>query len=266
MTGRGFDATAAAYEGFLGRWSRLWATALVAATRLTPGARVLEVAAGSGQATHAAATAAGPSGRVIATDLSVEMLRVAHAAPPAAPSAPVAFAAMDGRSLAVRDETVDAVVCLLGLMFFPDPLAGLAEFRRVLRPGGRAALAVWAEPERAPFPGIMVEVLARHLPFVKRELEVAFALADEAQLETLLRDSGFEDVAVGRESRAVKFESFDDFWEPIEAGSRAGAALRDLPEPARLALQDDLRARMAAYETQGWLVMDCETLLATGRR
>jgi SAM-dependent methyltransferase len=206
---------------------------------------------------------------VIAADLSVGMVgaaRTAVGAAPASPAAPVAFAAMDAQQLAVRDEAVDAVMCLLGLMFFADPAAGLAEFRRVLRPGGRAALAVWAEPERAPFPGLAVEVLARHLPMWKRDLEMAFSLADEAGLETLLRDSGFEDVAVARESRAIKFESFDDFWEPVETGSRAGAALRDLPEAARRAVRDDMRARLAPYETQGWLVMDCETLLASGRR
>jgi SAM-dependent methyltransferase len=197
------------------------------------------------------------------------MLRAALAAPASGReggAAPVSFAAMDGQRLAVRDEAVDAVVCLLGLMLFPDPVTGLAEFRRVLRPGGHAAAAVWAEPERAPFPGIVVEVLVRHLPAAKRELEAAFALADESELETLLRDGGFEDVAIARESRAIKFESFEDFWVPIEHGSLAGPALHGLPAPARQAVRDEMRARLASYATQDWLVMDCETLLASGRR
>lgn len=264
MSAAGFDSTAEVYDRYMGRWSALWVPALLAAARVAAGARVLDVAAGMGQASARAAALVGPGGYVLTTDVSLPMLSAARARV----TAPrVGFAAMDGQRLALRDGSVDAVVSMLGLMFFPDPAVGLAEFLRVLRPGGRAAVAVWAEPERAPFPGIVVDVFARHLPALKGALEIAFGLADEDQLETLLRDLGYEDVIVARESRAIKFEGFADFWDPIEAGgSRATQAWRELPEPVRVAVRDEMRARLARFATQDLFVMDCEVLLASGRR
>jgi ubiquinone/menaquinone biosynthesis C-methylase UbiE len=259
-----FDSTAETYDRFMGRWSALWVPALLAAAHVTPNARVLDVAAGTGQASAGAVGLVGPGGRVLTTDVSLPMLRAARARV-TAPGTIVA--AMDGQRLAVRDESMDAVVSMLGLMFLPDPAAGLAEFRRVLRPGGRTAVAVWAEPERAPFPGIVVEVFARHLPALKSALEIAFGLADEDHLETLFRDLDYEDVVVARESRAIKFEGFEDFWDPIEAGgTRAAQAWRELPELTRLAVREEMRARLARFATQSWLVMDCEVLITSGRR
>lgn len=249
-----------AYERFVGRWSRLWVPALVGLARLAPGARVLEVASGTGQATSALALAVGPSGRVIATDAAVGMV----AATRDAVAGPVAFAAMDGQRLAARDESVDGVVCMLGLALLADPGEGLLEFHRVLRPDGRAALGVWAEPDRAPFPGIVAEVLSRSLPLLDLGLATAFSLGDESRIETLLRDTGFEDVSVVRESRPVKFDSFEDLWGPVEAAARA--ALHAVSAAARRAIREQMRARVAAYATRGQLVMDCEVLLASARR
>src|SRR5262249_60707548 len=72
--------------------------------------------------------------------------------------------AMDGQALAFSDRSFDAVVCQLGLQFFPDPARGLAEFRRVLQTGGRTAVCVGSTPGRAPMWGIRAEALGPHLP------------------------------------------------------------------------------------------------------
>src|SRR5260370_26940640 len=94
-----------------------------------------------------AADAAGPASRVVGADISLPMLRGALAKLGARP---VRLAAMDGQALACRDATFDAVISQLGLMFFPDPLAGLSECRRVLRPGGRLAAALVSTPDPRP--------------------------------------------------------------------------------------------------------------------
>ena len=151
-----FDAGAAAYDRFTGRWSLAFRSTLLAAARVATGQTVLDVAAGTGVLAELAAARVGESGRVIATDISAPMLRVTRAK---VAGLPVDTVVMDGQALACRDRSVDAVVCQLGLMFFPDPLRGLEEFRRVLRPGGRIALQVWSRPDRVPFYGLLADAL-----------------------------------------------------------------------------------------------------------
>jgi SAM-dependent methyltransferase len=89
-------------------------------------------ATGPGLSAVEAAALVGPSGLVLGTDISWPMLERAKRN---ADGLPVQLVAMDGQALACRDTSFDAVICLLGLMFFADAAAGLAEFRRVLRPG-----------------------------------------------------------------------------------------------------------------------------------
>src|SRR5260370_5415945 len=110
-----------------------------------------------------AADALGPRGRLVGADLSLPMLRGALAKVGARP---IRLAAMDGQALACRAEAFDAVICQLGLMFFPDPLAGLREARRVLRPGGGFAAVVSSTPDPGPWGGPLA--LARLARFPHR--------------------------------------------------------------------------------------------------
>src|SRR5262245_22712911 len=180
--GRPVDASA--YEQYIGRWSRLFVPAVLAAAEVAGGYRVLDVATGPGQAALTALSKVKPAGRVIGTDISPAMLTEAHAGLGEESFQPVA---MDGQALAFRDGSFDAAVCQLGLQFFPDPARGLAEFRRVLRAGGCTAVCVQSTPDRAPMWGLLAEVLSRHLPEQRETLHLTFALADTEQLAHLLR-------------------------------------------------------------------------------
>ena len=106
--------------------------------------RVLDIATGTGLAAEAAAAAVGPSGHVVAADISPAMLERARERLGGLPN--VAFAVEDGQALTFPDGSFDAVLCNMGLMYFPDPARGLSEFHRVLRPGGRAAVSVTTTP------------------------------------------------------------------------------------------------------------------------
>ncbi len=124
-----YDAGAAAYDRFTGRWSLAFRSTLLAAARVSVGQTVLDVAAGTGVLAEIAASQVGISGRVIATDISLPMLRVAQRK---IAGLPVYAVVMDGQALACRDRSFDVVICQLGLMFFPDARRGLQEFRRVI--------------------------------------------------------------------------------------------------------------------------------------
>ncbi len=259
-----FDTGASAYDRFMGRWSRLYIPALLAAGRVGPRQRVLDVATGTGEATLSAASLVGPSGWVLGVDLSLPMLRAARAK---VAGKPVGLAAMDGQALACKDDTFDVVLCQLGLMFLPDVLRGLEEFRRVLRPGGRVAACVWSTRQRVPLIGILAEVLGRHVPHYLQDVNLGFSLGDPHRLASLLTKAGFHDVSVTAEVRECVFESFDEYWAPVEAGGgRLGQIYRELDDQARRAVADEVRRRLSEFESEGRLLLKPEALIGAGSR
>ena len=104
--------------------------------------------------------------------------------------------AADRQALPFGDGSFDAVICQLGLQFFPNPGLGLMEFRRVLRVGGRVAICVASTLDRVPLWGILAEVLGRLLPEQRHVVQLTFSLADKARLEQLFAASGFAGVRV----------------------------------------------------------------------
>jgi ubiquinone/menaquinone biosynthesis C-methylase UbiE len=101
--------------------------------------RVLDIATGTGLSAETALAVVGPTGHVAGIDISPAMVAKARERLGDAPN--VALSVEDGEALPFPDESFDAVLCNLGLLFFPDPVRGLMEFRRVLRPGGRVAVS-----------------------------------------------------------------------------------------------------------------------------
>jgi ubiquinone/menaquinone biosynthesis C-methylase UbiE len=140
----------------------------------------------------------GASGLVIGADISPAMLEAARDRVDQQSFSPVAT---DGQALRFRDGSFDAVICQLGLQFFPDPALGLKEFQRVLRSGGCAAVGVISTPDGAPMWGILADVLSRFLPEQRDIIHLSFALADPNQLESLFANAGFRDIRVEREKR-----------------------------------------------------------------
>ena len=205
----------------------------------------------------------GPSGLVVGADIALAMLDAAQTR-----LAGARFRAVvaDGQALPFADGTFDAVLCQLGLMFFPDPAQGLHEFRRGLRPHRRAAVCVIAASERAPMLGVLPDILSQYLPDQREVLHLMFSLADAGHLERLLATAGFREIRVTRETREHSFASFDDYWGPIEeAAGSLPQAYRALPDASRQAVREEVQARLAACESGGRLVIRAEMLIGAGR-
>jgi len=177
---------------------------------LQPGQRVLELAAGPGDTGFLAAELVRPGGSLIASDGSDAMLGVARGRARDLGVTNVEFKHIELEWIDLPTASVDAVLCRWGLMLTADPASALQECRRVLRPGGKIALAVWDVPEHNPWATIPTRALLE-LGRAEQPDPTApgmFALADPERLREMLEDAGFvevlvEPVALEREEASV---------------------------------------------------------------
>jgi len=196
---------AAGYDRAFSHVSAYFLPVLLRAAALAPGHSVLDVATGTGIAAEAAIGIVGSEGSVIATDISPEMVDRARERLDLLPN--VTVAVEDGQALSFSDESFDAVVCSLGLMFFPDPGRALRGFHRVLRLGGRAAVSVLTVPERS-YSGRINVIVARHVPELAQAAARTFALGDATRLRLLFAEAGFRDIESGTEKHTFILPSF----------------------------------------------------------
>ena len=133
---------------------------MLAASRPQPGERVLELACGPGGVGIAAARLVAPGGEVVLSDVVAEMTAIAAARATAAGAGNVQARVLDIERIDEPDASYDVVLCREGLMFAPDPARAASEIRRVLRPGGRVAVAVWGPRERNPWLGLVFDAVS----------------------------------------------------------------------------------------------------------
>ena len=164
-----------------------------------PGERVLELACGPGGAGLDAAEHVGPTGEVVISDVVAEMTSIAAARAKARGLGNVRTRVLDLEEIAEPDASFDVVLCREGLMFAADPARAAREIRRVLRPGGRAAISVWGPRERNPWLGLVMDAVSaqtgRTIP--PQGVPGPFSLGDSDALAVVLRDAGLADVVVG---------------------------------------------------------------------
>jgi ubiquinone/menaquinone biosynthesis C-methylase UbiE len=257
-----YHGGAAGYDDVFAHVTGLFVPALLAAARLAPGQHVLDVATGTGEAAEAAAAVVGPSGTVVAGDISPAMLDIARRKLNAVP---VTFERLDAHALPYPDGRFDAVICQLGLMLFADPERALAEFHRVLRAGGRVAASVTTTPERTLYMRIGATI-ARHVPSKADMFNRNFNIPDAKHLRTLLADAGFRDIRVESECSELRFASFDDYFNGIENGATlSGQEYVRLPEDLRRMVREDVCRALHVNGSDG-LTVKIEVLVGSGQR
>jgi ubiquinone/menaquinone biosynthesis C-methylase UbiE len=250
------------YDRAFGHVTRYFMPFVVRAACIAPGMRVLDIAAGTGLSAEAALAAVGPTGHITAADVSPAMAEKARERLGKAHNASVLVE--DAQALSFPDETFDAVVCNLGLMFFPQPARGLSEFHRVLRQGGRAAVSVNTVPERSYNHQINV-ILTRYLPGLAEAVTRTFSLGEASRLEALFRECHLSRFETRTVRHTFVLPSFDAYYGPFErGGASTGQALAALPDEIRQAVRDEVRRDFC--DGSGPIEVEVEYRIASGRR
>jgi ubiquinone/menaquinone biosynthesis C-methylase UbiE len=251
-------------------WLRDTTDAMIAMAGIAEDSRVLDVAAGAGDQTVDIAERVGPSGSVLATDISAEILRFAQQRAAAAGHANVRTLVCDGEQLDVEEASFDAVVCRLGLMFFADPLRGLQGIRRALRPGGRLCTMVFSSPQANPCVAILMSTALRHagLPMPEPyQPGGLLSLGKPGLLDNLFRAAGFHQVATTAMAAPFKLPSAKHYLDFIKASAAPVVEILQRLEPAqRDAAWIDIEAKLSQFNTpSGWEGPN-ELLLTAARR
>lgn len=258
------------YSVQIGNWLRESTDAMLAMAEVGPGAHVLDIAAGAGDQTLDIAKRVGPTGSVLATDLSSAILAFAKEKARRAGYGNVETQAADGENLNVPDVSFDAAICRLGLMFFPDPGKGLREMFRALKPSGRACAMVFSTPDKNPCVSILVATALKHASLPPRDPYQPgglLSLGKPGLIDELFRQAGFSRVATTKVMAPFRLPSVKDYLDFIRtSASPILQILGRLDATARDAAWVDIEGKLRAFNTtDGWEGPN-ELLLTVGRR
>jgi len=234
-----------------------------------PGTRVLDVAAGAGGQTLAAARRVGPTGAVLATDISPGILRYAARAAAAAGLHNVLTREMDAEQIDVDAGTYDAVISRVGLIYCPDQQAALRGMRTALRPGGRVAAIVYSTAERNGFFSIPVGIIRRRaeLPPPLPGQPGPFSLGGDDVLAAALRTTGFRDIDVRVVPAPLRLPSAADCVRfERESFGALHQMLAGLDASAQEEAWTEIADALRRFEGPAGFVGECELVVAAGTR
>jgi SAM-dependent methyltransferase len=256
------------------RWGQLLEQWLGEATEMmldmahvAPGNRVLDVAAGAGGQTLAAARRVGREGSVLATDISENILRFAERRAHEAGATNVATRVMDGEQLDVEPGFFDAVISRVGFIYFPDQQAAFAGMQRALKPGGRLAGVVYSTPEANRFFSIPVSIIRRRAalgPPLPGQ-PGPFSFGAEGAIEAAYEQAGFSEIDARRVNAPVRLSSAAECVRfERESFGALHQMMASLSEAEREEAWSEIEQELAQFETSDGFEGPCELIIAAG--
>jgi ubiquinone/menaquinone biosynthesis C-methylase UbiE len=243
--------------------------ALIDDAGIVAGQSVLDVAGGSGEPSLTIAETVGLTGSVTCTDAVAEMVAAAEIEAQRRGLTNVKFRQCAAESLPFESKSFDAVVCRLGAMFFPDPLAAFEEMLRVTNEGGAISLVVWDKSELNPFFHVITNVVASHFdgPPADPNAPGAFRFAESGVLEGLLKNAGAIDV----KERVLKFHiaapiSLKEFWEMrSETSGTLREKLTTLSARQRELVAQEVQDAVREFFPHNQMIFPAQMIVVTGR-
>ena len=235
-----------------------------------PGSRVLDVAAGAGGQSIAAAKRVGPSGYVLATDISSNILQFASETARQEGLGNVETRVMDGESLEeLEEESLDAVISRVGLIYFPDQQKALTGIRRALKPSGRIACVVYSTAENNKFFSIPVSIIRKRaqLPPPLPGQPGPFSLGGVGVLQEAYQRAGFREaetrmvpspLRLSSAAECVRFER--------ESFGALHQMMSGLSQPERESVWEEIETELRQFEGPNGFEGPCEMLVGAGAK
>lgn len=252
----------------LNRWLGPATETMLDMCEIRPGSRVLDVAAGAGEQTLAAAKRIGDSGHILATDISPEILQFAETSAKRAGLSNVQTRVIDGENLAdLTVDPFDAVISRVGLIYFPDQQKALAGMKHHTRPGGKVAAMVYSTADTNPFFSIPVSIIRRRakLPAPLPGQPGPFSLGAQGKLEDVFAQAGFKDIEVRTIDAPVRVSSAA---ECLQFEQESFGALHQMLSGLSNIEQDEawfeIEEALMQFEANGQFEGPCEMLVAVG--
>ena len=244
--------------------------ALIEAAGIVEGDSVLDVAGGAGEPSHTIAALVGSKGSVTCTDAVAEMVEAARRGALRRGLNNISFRQCQADSLPFDENSFDASVSRLGVMFFPDTLSALREMLRVIKPERRLSFAVWHESNVNPFAYIVTDVLSRYIDVPPQDPDApnAFRFAERGKLAGILEEAG----ATRVRERLLRFRieapiSRDEFWEMRSGTSSTLREKLDLMSPeVRSSVANEVKAAVAKFFPNERMSFPAQMLIVSGTK
>jgi ubiquinone/menaquinone biosynthesis C-methylase UbiE len=236
---------------------------------ITTGHRVLNIAAGAGEQSITTAKKVGPAGFVLATDISPNILKYAKAMAQEASVNNIEIKVMHGENLTLEDETFDAVISRVGLIYFPDQQKALKEMRRVLKVGGKVTAIVYSTPEKNKFFSVLVSIIRNraklppHLPGQPGP----FSLGAEGVIEKAFSQAGFKNVKAVRIDSPLMLSSAKECVRfERESFGALHQMLSGLSDAEKESVWAEIEKELQTFESENGFVGPCEMVVAVGEK
>ncbi len=226
----GWDKASVYYENFWQRQLKPAQDQLLEMAELKKNDKVIDIACGTGLVSFRAADIVGDDGFVLANDISDGMVKIGNDLVNEKKLNNIKFERMDAEELDVPDESFDAALCALGLMYVPDPVRALKEMYRVIKPGGRAVAAVWGQRDHCGWAEIFEIVDKR----VSTEVcPMFFNLGNKDMLYRSFVAAGFSDVIFERLNTELIYHSDEEAFGAAFAGGPVALAYHKFSETVK---------------------------------
>jgi ubiquinone/menaquinone biosynthesis C-methylase UbiE len=236
---------------------------------ISTGQKVLDIAAGAGEQSITAAKRVGPTGTVLATDISSNILRYASKLAKQAGINNIETRVMDGENLTLEDESFDAVISRVGLIYFPDQQQALREMLRVLKTGGKVGAIVYSTADKNGFFSIPVSIIRRraNLPAPLPGQPGPFSLGAEGILEKAFKQAGFIQVKTERVDSPLRLPSAKECVRfEKESFGALHQMMSSLSEQEKESVWQEIEEELRKFENENGFVGPCEMVVAVGQK